>query len=96
MNKRDLSESDIKEKFITPALIKAGWDEMDQIQREEFFIAERIYVKGKLTARGNAIGGLHTGVSKATIFSENATIYATLDCIKCFKNFMDSKDPFKD
>ena len=52
MNKRDLSESDIKEKFITPALIKAGWDEMSQIQREEFFTAGRIYVKGKLTARG--------------------------------------------
>ncbi len=52
MNKRDLSESDIKEKYITPALIKAGWDEMSQIQREEFFTAGRIYVKGKLTARG--------------------------------------------
>lgn len=52
MNKRDLSESDIKEKYITPALIRAGWDEMSQIQREEFFTAGRIYVKGKLTARG--------------------------------------------
>ncbi len=52
MNKRDLSESDIREKYITPALIRAGWDEMSQIQREEFFTAGRIYVKGKLTARG--------------------------------------------
>lgn len=52
MNKRDLSESDIKEKYITPALIKSGWDEMSQIQREEYFTDGRIYVKGKLTARG--------------------------------------------
>lgn len=52
MNKRDLSESDIKEKYITPALIKAGWDEMSQIQREEYFTDGRIYVKGKLAARG--------------------------------------------
>lgn len=52
MNKRDLSESDIKEKYITPAIIKAGWDEMSQIQREEYFTDGRIYVKGKLTARG--------------------------------------------
>ena len=27
MNKKLLSEADIKEKFITPALIKSGWDE---------------------------------------------------------------------
>jgi type I restriction enzyme R subunit len=52
MNKRDLSEADIKEKYITPAIIQAGWDELTQIKREEFFTDGRIYVKGKLTARG--------------------------------------------
>ncbi len=52
MNKKDLSEADIKAKFITPALIKAGWDEQTQIGREIFFTDGRIYVKGKLTARG--------------------------------------------
>lgn len=52
MYKKDLSESDIKAKFITPAIIQSGWDEITQIGREIFFTAGRIYVKGKLTARG--------------------------------------------
>lgn len=52
MNKRDLSEADIKAKFITPAVLKAGWDEHTQLGREIFFTDGRIYVKGKLTARG--------------------------------------------
>jgi len=52
MNKKDLSEADIKAKFITPAILKAGWDEQTQLGREVFFTAGRIYVKGKITARG--------------------------------------------
>lgn len=52
MNKKDLSESDIKAKFITPAILKAGWDELTQLGREIYFTDGRIYVKGKLTARG--------------------------------------------
>lgn len=52
MNKKDLSESDIKAKFITPALLAAGWDEHTQLGREIYFTDGRIFVKGKLTARG--------------------------------------------
>ncbi|MFC0604965.1 EcoAI/FtnUII family type I restriction enzme subunit R [Winogradskyella pulchriflava] len=52
MNKKKLSESDIKAKFITPAILKSGWDEQTQLGREIFFTDGRIYVKGKLTARG--------------------------------------------
>lgn len=52
MHKRDLSESDIKAKFITPAILNSGWDEQTQIGREIFFTNGRIYVKGQLTARG--------------------------------------------
>lgn len=52
MNKRDLSEADIKAKFITPAIIGSGWDEHTQLGREIYFTDGRIYVKGKLTARG--------------------------------------------
>jgi len=52
MNKKDLSESDIKAKYITPAILQSGWDEQTQIGREIFFTDGRIYVKGKLTARG--------------------------------------------
>ena len=52
MNKKDLSESDIKAKYITPAILQAGWDEQTQLGREIFFTDGRIYVKGKLTSRG--------------------------------------------
>jgi len=52
MNKKNLSESDIKAKFITPAILNSGWDEHTQLGREIFFTDGRIYVKGKLTARG--------------------------------------------
>jgi type I restriction enzyme, R subunit len=31
MNKKNLSESDIKAKFITPAILKSGWDEQKAI-----------------------------------------------------------------
>lgn len=52
MNKKDLSEADIKAKYITPAIIGAGWDELTQLGREVYFTDGRIYVKGKMTARG--------------------------------------------
>jgi type I restriction enzyme R subunit len=52
MNKKELSESDIKAKFITPGILKSGWDEHTQIGREIYFTDGRIYVKGKMTRRG--------------------------------------------
>ena len=38
MDKQSLSERDICTKFFTPALRKAGWDEMLQIREEVGFI----------------------------------------------------------
>jgi type I restriction enzyme, R subunit len=52
VNKKDLSESDICAKFITPALTTRGWDEHTQIRREAFFTKGRIIVRGKLVTRG--------------------------------------------
>lgn len=54
MDKRSLSERDICTKFITPALRKAGWDEMLQIREEVGFTKGRIIVRGKLVTRGQA------------------------------------------
>jgi type I restriction enzyme, R subunit len=54
MNKKDLSESDICAKCITPAVIQAGWDEVRQIRREVSFTKGRIIVRGKLVTRGKA------------------------------------------
>jgi type I site-specific restriction endonuclease len=33
LNKKQLSESDICDKFIRPAMVQAGWNGMDQIDR---------------------------------------------------------------
>ena len=53
MNKKDLSERDICTKFITPSLIKAGWDINNQVREEVSFTNGRIHVRGKLHARGS-------------------------------------------
>ena len=42
MNKKNLSESDIKAKFITPAILSSGWDEHTQVGREVYFTDGRI------------------------------------------------------
>jgi len=52
MNNKSLSERDICTKFITPALEKAGWDKQLQILEEVSFTDGRIYVRGRITARG--------------------------------------------
>jgi type I restriction enzyme, R subunit len=52
MNKKLLSERDICTKFITPAIENAGWDRNFQILEEVSFTDGKIYVRGKLTARG--------------------------------------------
>lgn len=48
MNKNSLSERDICSKFITPALVKSGWDLESQIREEVSFTNGRIFVKGGL------------------------------------------------
>ena len=51
MNKRELSEADICDHCITPALEQAGWPKA-QIRREYTLTQGRIIVRGKLVARG--------------------------------------------
>ena len=47
-----LSERDVCSKFITPALISAGWNLQTQIREEVSFTKGRIIVRGKLHSRG--------------------------------------------
>jgi type I restriction enzyme, R subunit len=56
MNKKALSETDIRSKFITPALCRAGegWDLMTQIREEAYFTKGRVIVRGKTVQRGEA------------------------------------------
>jgi type I restriction enzyme R subunit len=51
-DKKSFSERDICTKFINPAIEKAGWNMLTQVLEEVSFTDGKIYVRGKLTARG--------------------------------------------
>lgn len=50
VSKKDLSEEDIKNRYITPALNKAGWSS-DSMLMEKYFTDGRIIVQGKAKHR---------------------------------------------
>ncbi|MDZ7718563.1 MAG: DEAD/DEAH box helicase family protein [Balneolaceae bacterium] len=51
MNRSELSETDIRTKYITPALMDAGWDLHKQIREEKYFTDGRIRVRGSVASR---------------------------------------------
>lgn len=51
MDKSSLSEQDIRTKFITPAITKAGWNPMTQLREEYPLTAGRVVVQGKIAKR---------------------------------------------
>ncbi|MDB4521970.1 DEAD/DEAH box helicase family protein [Gammaproteobacteria bacterium] len=54
MDKKSLSETDIRTKFITPALKQAGWDIHTQILEEVAITSGKVMVKGKQHKRAPA------------------------------------------
>ena len=54
MNKKQMSEQDIRSKFITPAIVEGGWDLLTQIREEVTFTQGKVIVRGKLVSRGKA------------------------------------------
>ena len=50
--KKELSERDICTKYITPAILKAGWNVDTQMREEISFTDGKITVRGNITARG--------------------------------------------
>ena len=57
MHKKSLTETDIRTKFITPALTGANgekWNLMTQIREEFYFTKGRVIVRGKTVKRGAA------------------------------------------
>ncbi len=51
MSKKNLSESDICDKYIRPAMERAGWHGLDQIFRECPLRAGRVVVRGNTSHR---------------------------------------------
>jgi type I restriction enzyme, R subunit len=57
MNKKTLTETDIRTKYITPALIGPPvekWDRMNQLREEFYFTKGRVIVQGRIVTRGEA------------------------------------------
>jgi type I restriction enzyme R subunit len=52
--KKNFSERDICTQYITPAIVKAGWDLHRQVREEVSFTAGKIIVRGKLHSRGKS------------------------------------------
>jgi len=51
VNKKDLSERDIRTRFTTPALVAAGWDVNLQVREEVHLTAGQVIVKGCTVSR---------------------------------------------
>ena len=51
VSKKDLSEIDICDLFITPAIKSAGWDQMRQIRREVTLTPGPVIVRGNISSR---------------------------------------------
>jgi type I restriction enzyme R subunit len=54
MNKKALTEQDIRSKFISPAIHAAGWDAMRQVREEVQLTKGRVMVRGKVSTRAEA------------------------------------------
>lgn len=51
IDKKTLSEADIRTKYITPAIEQSGWDKMSQMREEYSITAGRIIVRGQVCKR---------------------------------------------
>lgn len=58
--KKELSEIDICDLFITPAIINAGWDQLKQIRREVTLTPGPIIVRGNISSRNKKKRSLQT------------------------------------
>jgi len=58
MDKRQLSEADIRTKYITPAIVGSPdapkWNVLTQLREEVYFTAGRVVVRGRTVQRGAA------------------------------------------
>jgi type I restriction enzyme R subunit len=52
MSKKSLTETEICDRYITPAIVGAGWDQHTQVRREFSFTDGQVMVRGKVAVRG--------------------------------------------
>lgn len=51
--KHQLNETEICDLYITPAILRAGWDQQRQVRREYYFTKGKVIVRGKVAKRGD-------------------------------------------
>lgn len=74
-----LTESDICDQFITPAILAAGWDPATQVRREVTYTAGRIWVQGRIASRGKKrkradyVLSYQAGIPLAVVEAKDAT-----------------------
>lgn len=68
--KKELSEIDICDLFITPAFKEAGWDQLTQIRREVTLTPGPVVVRGNMSSR-----------NKNKNIKESDPLIGPLDCI---------------
>lgn len=52
IDKSQLTERDICTKYVTPAIVEAGWDVIAQVREQVYFTDGRVIVRGKTVKRG--------------------------------------------
>ena len=52
MNKKNLTEAEIRSQYIRPAIVAAGWQGADVHIREEYFTDGRMHIEGRKPLRG--------------------------------------------
>lgn len=52
MSKKSLTEAEVCDQYITPAIHGAGWDKFTQVRREYTFTDGQVLVRGKIAVRG--------------------------------------------
>jgi len=60
INKKDLSELDICDQYITPSVKEAGWDQLSQIRRDVTLTPGPIIVRGNMSARNRKRRNMQT------------------------------------
>jgi len=77
-NKKELSEADIRTKFITPAIVKAGWSSFSQMREEYPITKGRIIARGKTCRREMPLKADYSKAYSSRIIAISRIIESTL------------------
>ena len=74
INKKELSETDICDLFITPAIKDAGWDHMRQIRREVTLTPGPVIVRGNFNPEAYDVAKVNVELMKYLRWSRDRSL----------------------